>query len=288
MTGLLHINYPIFVEKSRPLVHSGLNTMQLNLEKFTVTRKGFPADQAGMAYLLQPVRRELKERARLVQRTLESVLILDFEPDCLAFPEAAQVEYSSLFDTGPSNRQATFPTITLSRAGTLFDCVVSNLQGTWFEFGAFTGQVKQVLKPGGAFCFSAFGPGTLAEIDHAWKQVDSGPHVHPFTDMHDLGDTLLKTGFEKPVVDTDRVQVEYADCMTVISDLRGEGFVNLHAGRRKSLTGKQRFRQFQRHVAKQTKRGKITITFEIIYGYAQKPRMQGGQVFVNPPAAVSR
>ena len=239
-----------------------------------------------MAYLMQPVRRELEERARLSRPSLESILIIDFEHGCFDFPEAGQVEYSSLFDPGLFNLQSVSPIITLPCAGALFDCVVSNLQGSWFEFEPFIRQVKRVLKPGGIFCFSAFGPDTLAEIYHAWKKVDSCPHVHPFIDMHHLGDALLETGFEKPIVDTDWMQVEYADCMTVISDLRSEGFVNLHTGRRKSLTGKQRFRQFESHLPKQTKNGKeVMITFEIIYGYAQKLLHPEGQVLVSPPSA---
>ncbi len=241
-----------------------------------------------MAYLMQPIRRELEERARLARPSLESILVIDFEPGCFEFPEAGQIEYSSLFESGPVSRRSAFPVIALPGTGASFDCVVSNLQGTWFEFEPFIRQVKRVLKPGGIFCFSAFGPDTLAEMVHAWKKADSRPHVHPFIDMHHLGDTLLQAGFEKPIVDADWMQVEYADCMTVISDLRSEGFVNLHTGRRKSLTGKQRFRQFESHLAKRTKNGeKVMITFEIIYGYAQKPRLPEGRVLVSPPAAAS-
>ncbi len=237
---------------------------------------------------MQPVRRELEERARLARPSLESVLILDFEPGCFEFPEAGQVEYSSLFDSGPGSCQSASPVITLPGSEALFDCVVSNLQGTWFEFEPFIGQVKQVLKPGGIFCFSAFGPDTLAEMAHAWKKADSHPHVHPFIDMHHLGDTLLQAGFEKPIVDADWMRVEYEDCMTVVSDLRSEGFVNLHAGRRKSLTGKQRFRQFESHLTQRTDNGeKVMMTFEIIYSYAQKSRSLQGQVLVSPPAAAS-
>ncbi len=238
---------------------------------------------------MQPIRRELTERAGATARSSpESILILDFEPGCFTFPQAGQVEYSSLFDTRSGNCQSDSPIITRSRTGASFDCVISNLQSTWFAFEPLAIQVKQALKPGGVFCFSAFGPDTLAEIYHAWKKVDSHPHVHPFIDMHHLGDTLLKAGFEKPIVDADWMRVEYTDCMTVIPDLRSEGFVNLHAGRRKSLTGKQRFRQFTDHLQEQTKTGeKAVVTFEIIYGYAQKPDSPEGQVLVSPPSAVA-
>ncbi len=261
--------------------------MKLDLDKFTIARGRFPRNQAGMGYLMQPIRRELTERASLSRPSPKSMLILDFEPGCFEFPQAGQVEYSSLFDSEAGNLQSVSPIITRPRTGALFDCVVSNLQGTWFEFEPFIRQVKQVLKPGGIFCFSAFGPDTLAEVYHAWKKVDICPHVHPFIDMHHLGDTLLKAGFEKPIVDTDWMRVEYADRLTVIADLRSEGFINLHAGRRKSLTGKQRFRQFESHLSKHTENGKkLVITFEIIYGYAQKSRRPQGQVLVNPPAAI--
>lgn len=272
-----------------------LALMKLDLEKFAVARGKHSRRNTNMAYLMQPIRRELEERTGLSGTSLESVLVFDFEEGCFEFPGIERVGYASLldpdsFDPGSPDTTSEVSGPGLPGApgdGESFDCVVNNLQGSWFEFEPGLDEVKRVLKPGGIFCFSAFGPDTLAEIYHAWKQVDDYPHVHPFIDMHHLGDMLLKTGFEKPIVDADWLQVEYADCAAVIADLRSEGFVNLDSGRRKTLTGPHRFKQFESRLANQTNSdGKITITFEIIYGYAQKPLFMDGQVRVSPPSAV--
>ena len=40
-----------------------------------------------------------------------------------------------------------------------------------------------------------------AELRDAWAQADDGTHVHPFTDMHDIGDGLIRAGLVEPVLD---------------------------------------------------------------------------------------
>lgn len=153
-----------------------------------------------------------------------------------------------------------------------FGFVVSNLMLPWCDPGALFREVRRVTRPGGAFLFSTFGPGTLEELRQAWSAVDDLPHVHPMVDMHDLGDALLHSGFRDPVMDTERLTVEYAGLDRLFDDLRHSGFTYIAGGRRPTLTGKKRFSDFRgKYEALADESGRFPVTFEVVYGYARTP-----------------
>ena len=54
-----------------------------------------------------------------------------------------------------------------------FDLIFSSLSMQWCnDLDAALLEAKRVLKPGGLFVFSTFGPDTLKELRHSWAQVD--------------------------------------------------------------------------------------------------------------------
>jgi malonyl-CoA O-methyltransferase len=164
------------------------------------------------------------------------------------------------------------------------DCVVINLQPSWLDFQELISAVNQLLRPGGSLYFSTFGPDTLRELVDSWAVVDQLPHVHPFVDMHHLGDELMRAGFVQPIVDADWVFVEYPDIDMVIADLKQEGFTCILPQRRKTLCGVKRFGEFKKNLNQVAGAGNnFTITFEFIYGYARKPALADAAIRVIPP-----
>ena len=95
-------------------------------------------------------------------------------------------------------------------AGGSIDLLFSNLVLQWCDPQIAFAEFRRVLSPGGLLMFSTFGPDTLKELRAAWRDVDTGVHVHRFMDMHDLGDLLLHCGFETPVVDMEHHTLTYA------------------------------------------------------------------------------
>ena len=81
-----------------------------------------------------------------------------------------------------------------------------------------------------AFVFATLGPDSLNELRHAWAAVDDGPHVQRFLDMHDLGDLLIRAGIHKlPVLDVDRLRLEYAGSAALFRDLTATGARNMRS-----------------------------------------------------------
>lgn len=152
-----------------------------------------------------------------------------------------------------------------------FDMVLSNLALQWCDPDRVFQGVARVLRPGGVFMFTSFGPDTLRELRHAWAAVDGTPHVHGFIDMHDLGDALVRAHLAEPVMDVDRLTLTYNDVMSVLRELKDIGAHNVARGRSSALTGKDRFARFRAAYEAQAREGRIPATYEVVYGQAWGP-----------------
>ena len=149
-----------------------------------------------------------------------------------------------------------------------FDLVVSNLMLPWchaphrvFE------EAARVLAPGGAFMFTSAGPDTLLEYRSAWARVDNYSHSFGLIDMHDLGDTLMASGFAAPVLDRDNLYVDYPDIDALQEELRHLGALNLAAGRRPGLMSAS-VRQRLKKASSGAER--FAVTLELVHGHGWK------------------
>ena len=151
------------------------------------------------------------------------------------------------------------------------DMVISNLMLQWCEPVRVFAEIRRVLRPGGVFMFTSFGPDTLTELRAAWRVADAGVHVHAFLDMHDVGDALVHAGLADPVMDVERLTLSYADALEVMRDLKHIGAHNTARGRARGLTGKQRLARVRAAYAAQARDGRVPATFEVVYGHAWAP-----------------
>jgi len=151
------------------------------------------------------------------------------------------------------------------------DIVFSSLMLQWCELDQAFLEIRRVLTPEGFFAFSTFGPDTLKELRAAWAEADEASphsHVHPFFDMHDIGDALVRTGLMEPVLDVDRMQLTYADVMTLMRELKAIGAHNAIAGRSRCLTGKSRLLKVKGAYERFRRDGRLPATYEVVYGAA--------------------
>jgi malonyl-CoA O-methyltransferase len=201
------------------------------------------------------VTRELKRRYR---RAL--VTALDLSPGMLREARRHQLPWRRF-------ERVCADAMRLPLADASVDVVFSSLMLQWCEpLSAALGEVRRVLKPEGFFAFSTFGPDTLNELRTAWASADGYNHVNRFLDMHDIGDALVHAGLMEPVLDVDRVTVEYADVLELMRDLKAIGAHNVTAGRPRALAGRARLARVEGAYESFRRDGRLPATYEIVYG----------------------
>jgi malonyl-CoA O-methyltransferase len=186
---------------------------------------------------------------------------------------------------GPRFAQADFSALPFTAGA--FEFIWSNLALHWHSRPDLVfPEWQRVLKVGGLLMFSTLGPDTLKELRGAYAEVEathgapSVKHVIDFVDMHDLGDMLVESGFEIPVMDQETITITYKSPQSLLADVRRWGAypfqreadanqASIPAARRlhKALLGALE--------ARRGADGTIPLTFEVIYGHAWKavPRM---------------
>lgn len=149
-----------------------------------------------------------------------------------------------------------------------FDVVFSNLLLPWLsDPAAALAEVARVLRKDGVFVFATLGPDSLLQLSRAWSRVDTGAHVNRFLDMHDIGDALVRSGLRDPVLDVDRLAVQYGDATRLFDDLTNVGARNALRQRNRSLVGKRRFNKMVGALADNPGDGTIKLDLELVYGH---------------------
>ena len=152
------------------------------------------------------------------------------------------------------------------------DLVISGLTIQWCQdLPKVFKEFRRILAPNGLLLFSTFGPETLKELRQSWAEVDELPHVNAFTDMHDVGDALMQSGFLDPVMDMEMLTVTYNDVKTVMRDLKQIGAHNVMQGRSHQMTGKTKLQKMMQAYEQFRVDGLLPVSHEIVYGHAWVP-----------------
>lgn len=173
------------------------------------------------------------------------------------------------------------------------DLVFCNLVLQWCDdLDAVFAEVARVLRPRGLFTFTTLGPDTLVELRDAWRAADAGDHVIPFTDMHDIGDGLVRAGLAEPVLDVVRYTLSYPDLRALMLDLKATGAQNAIAGRARGLTGRARLAAVEQAYERHRRDGSLPASCEVVFGQAwgaiERPRQaRNGEIAV-PLSALRR
>ena len=158
------------------------------------------------------------------------------------------------------------------------DFIVSNLMMQWCpDLTTLFNECFRILKPQGLFLFTTFGPDTLKELKRSWSVVDSSAHVNNFIDMHDIGDQMLQSGFQSPIMEMEKLTLTYEKVVDLMHDLKAIGAQNV-ANRSKALTGKTKFKKMIEMYENYREDGKLPATYEVIYGHAWKNEKKLGAI----------
>ena len=152
------------------------------------------------------------------------------------------------------------------------DLVFSSLMLQWSnDAGAVFSEVSRVLRPGGAFLFSTFGPDTLKELRAAWQQADQEIHVHDFMDMPRLAALLSEACLVDVVLDME-MQVRYfPHCRDLMRELKRLGTGNKARDRRPWQARRQGLQRAVEHYERLRVEQGVPASYEVLYGVAWKP-----------------
>ena len=156
------------------------------------------------------------------------------------------------------------------RAGCV-DMVWSNLALAWAaEPIATFRELHRVLASGGLLMLSSYGPDTLKQLRDAFGAGSPRRHVHSFTDMHDVGDMLVASGFAEPVMDMERITLTYPDVPALARDLKASGQTCAAVDRPRGLMGRAAWRRMVETYEREREGGSLPATVEVVYGHAWK------------------
>jgi malonyl-CoA O-methyltransferase len=182
---------------------------------------------------------------------------------------------------GPRVAQADFSALPFAAGA--FDFIWSNLALHWHSRPDLVfPEWQRVLKVNGLLMFSTLGPDTLRELRGAYAEVEAAhgvatrAHVIDFVDMHDLGDMLVESGFEIPVMDQETLTITYRSPESLLADVRRWGAYpferDADGDARGRLASSRRLHAALIAALEARRRadGTIPLTFEVIYGHAWK------------------
>ena len=162
------------------------------------------------------------------------------------------------------------------------DLVFSNLALPWLgDESPFFDEVLRVLKPGGVLLFSTYGAGSLAELHEACSRAGEPPLSTAFPDVLQLGDKLVAAGFREPVMDIDRIRLDYPALDSLMDEFEVTGS-SLLVGGWHEIRGKTDILASAWESGEEGER--FPLGFEVIYGFAFGPpegqprRTENGEV----------
>ena len=153
------------------------------------------------------------------------------------------------------------------------DLILSNLAMPWFDtVDDALAECLRVLRPGGLLLLNTLGPDTLKELATAWPDRGRARRMHPFADMHVLGDALVHAGFADVVMDVQRMRFEAPDFRQLCRVLSRNGGSGAPATRRRGLTSPRTFRAAAaRYESLRQPGGALPVSVELLFGHAWAP-----------------
>ena len=150
------------------------------------------------------------------------------------------------------------------------DLVLSNLAMPWFDpVDHALAECLRILRPGGLLLLSTLGTGTLKELAFAWSGGREPHRMHPFADMHVLGDALVHAGFADVVMDVQRIRLQAPDFRRLCRVLSRSGGSGALIARRRGLSSVETFRAAAaRYDTLRGPGGALPVSVELVFGHA--------------------
>jgi SAM-dependent methyltransferase len=240
------------------------------------------------AFLKREIADRLAERLADVRRTFPLALDLGCHGDEIADALASSRTVETLirsdlgfgFARRARGRALVADEEALPFAPASFDLVLSAMNLHWVNDlpGALI-QIGRILKPDGLFLGAMLGGATLWQLRQALAAAESeiegglSPRVSPFADLRDAAGLLQRAGLALPVADSETIDVEYEDALSLMRELGAMGEGNLVRERRHGLARRATLLRATEIYAERfaAPSGRIAASFEVLFLHGWAP-----------------
>ena len=155
----------------------------------------------------------------------------------------------------------------LSFSENTFDVIWSTSSLQWCNnLSDIFKKAKLILKPGGLFIFSTFGPNTLFELKNVTKKISNYQKTNNYLDITSIKDKLIKEGFIDPVLNSEEFCLTYKNINKLFLDLRKIGATSGFKRKKIGLSGKSFLKLISDGYKEYSYDGNFPATYEVIYG----------------------
>jgi malonyl-CoA O-methyltransferase len=151
----------------------------------------------------------------------------------------------------------------LSLPNNSVDLVISNLMlPSCPEPDNVFKEVQRVTRKNGLFSFTSLGPDSFKELRAAFNAAGVAHDDLAFghlTDMHDLGDGLIRAGLREPVMDVDYFSLTFSSFAQLWQELERTGNIF-------QTFGDDDLKAVEACYLKNSQDGSFSITYEVVYG----------------------
>ena len=157
----------------------------------------------------------------------------------------------------------------LSFSENTFDVIWSTSSLQWCNnLSDIFKKAKLILKPGGLFIFSTFGPNTLFELKNVTKKISNYQKTNNYLDITSIKYKLIKEGFIDPVLNSEEFCLTYKNINKLFLDLRKIGATSGFKSKKIGLSGKSFLKLISDGYKEYSYDGIYPATYEPVYCYA--------------------
>ncbi|GAA0474475.1 methyltransferase domain-containing protein [Parasphingorhabdus litoris] len=233
----------------------------------------------GKDFIGQIMSEEILDRLSLIKRDFKKCLLIGQASHVLAAVlndmQIETIAADAGFDAAAAARGIQCDEDRLPFVDQSFDLVINvgALDSVNDLPGALT-LTRRILKPDGLLLAAFVGAESLTTLKSLMMQAEGdsvAPHIHPQIDIRTIGDLVSRVGLTLPVIDSDGLNLRYADWSKLIGDIRDMGGSNALDGDTHPIS-RSVYSEAKRLFKEQADtEGKTTEHIELIYLCAWAP-----------------
>ena len=202
---------------------------------------------------------------RILKEKYSNIRLINYDFSINMLQEAKKNQHKIL---GSSSEFICGDIEALSFSTVTFDIIWSTSSLQWCnDLSDIFKKAKSILKPGGLFIFSTFGPNTLFELKNVTKKITNYQKTNNFLDALIIKDKLIKEGFRNPVINSEEFCLTYKNVNKLFLDLRNIGATSGFTNKNIGLSGKTFLKLISDGYKEYSYDGIYPATYEAVYGY---------------------